>query len=161
MADILKELASKIPWCKKRMFELHSWVVESVTLALHDKDHPITQKELAEKMGIDPASLSRSLSFKGANLTFETVGKFEEAIGRKILRTKSDVKHEIADSPSEAWALYQRSEQRFNDKYFKTIEAQSTSFNMQVNAPTLKIYNNRPEPTYGGTPSEWHQFVNS
>jgi hypothetical protein len=59
MADILKELASKIPWCKKRMFELHSWVVESVTLALHDKDHPITQKELAEKMGIDPASQIR------------------------------------------------------------------------------------------------------
>src|ERR1017187_1957699 len=89
MSNKLTELLNQMPRYKKRMYDRHQRVVAAVTNVMVSQG--LKQKDLAERMEVDTASLSRTLSPKGANLTLETIGKIEDAIGEDILTTKEEV----------------------------------------------------------------------
>ena len=105
MDEKFKALLSAIPAYRKRMYKKHRQVVDAVSDAL--LENRLMQKEIAERMGVDEASLSRMLSAKGANMTLETIGKIEEALGEDILTSAAEVKEAIAHNLEEARALYQ------------------------------------------------------
>lgn len=51
------------------------------------KNSSMTQKELAERMGVKPQQISKIVKGK-ENLTLETIGKLEKALNLKIVDIK-------------------------------------------------------------------------
>lgn len=82
-AEVYKELADyETP--KTRAFE---YALDLSVLIYHAmKEQGITQKELAERMGVSPARMSQLLNLQ-PNLTLKTIAKFELALGVRLLET--------------------------------------------------------------------------
>ena len=58
-------------------------LVLSIQLALQKamNGNCVSQKELADRLGVSPARVSQILSVRGANLTIKTIGKIAHALG--------------------------------------------------------------------------------
>jgi transcriptional regulator with XRE-family HTH domain len=101
------ELLAKIPGFKKRQYKKQRQIVEAVTRAYLARGWQ--QKQLAAKMEIDPASLNRMLSGMGANMTIETLARFEEVLQEEILLTRAEVIEALVQNPIALSALWSES----------------------------------------------------
>jgi hypothetical protein len=98
MSDRLKKLLAQILPFKRRMIQMHQQVVEFVAENLEQRAW--NQQDLAREMGVNPASLSRSLSYHGtANLTLETIAKIEVPFGKNIFARRVEVLDELKHDP--------------------------------------------------------------
>jgi DNA-binding Xre family transcriptional regulator len=69
-------------------------LVFSVQIALQKAmaKHGVTNKELAERLGMTPARVSQIFSTNGPNLTLKTIAKVQHALGEEFeLLSKSDI----------------------------------------------------------------------
>jgi transcriptional regulator with XRE-family HTH domain len=54
--------------------------------------HGVTNKELAERLGMSPARVSQIFSSNGQNLTLKTIARIQYALGEEFeLLSKSDI----------------------------------------------------------------------
>lgn len=70
-------------------------LVLSIQFALQKSmnNNCVSQKELAQRLGVSPARVSQILSSEGTNLTLRTIGRIAHALGEDFeLVTKRDVK---------------------------------------------------------------------
>jgi transcriptional regulator with XRE-family HTH domain len=78
---------------ENEIFALEALVV-SVQVALHRAmtKHGVSNKELAERLGMSPARVSQIFSDKGPNMTLRTIAKIQAALGEEFeLLLKSDL----------------------------------------------------------------------
>jgi transcriptional regulator with XRE-family HTH domain len=96
-ALVSKETAS---WHKDADFrqENRSWLKKSQAIAIKINkaltDKSMSQKELAEKMGVSPQQVNKIVKGR-ENLTLETIGKLEIALGISLIEV---VKHTVYTS---------------------------------------------------------------
>lgn len=93
----LEKIASGRPsnWMEQARFrrENKAWLKKSAFIALKVlnalKDQGLSQKDLAEKMGISPQQINKIV--KGhENLTLETIANLEKALGIFIIKEDQD-----------------------------------------------------------------------
>ncbi|MFA6770317.1 MAG: helix-turn-helix transcriptional regulator [Bacteroidales bacterium] len=83
-------------WRKDALYRKanREWLMNSAKIALvilrAIKNCSMTQKELAERMGVKPQQISKIVKGK-ENLTLETIGKLEKALNLKIVDIKFPV----------------------------------------------------------------------
>lgn len=89
---------------EERSLDVVEMLVLSIQVALQNAmtRGGVSQKELADRLGVSPARVSQILSESGANLTVKTIGKIAHALGeefelvtRKQLRDISTIKEEV------------------------------------------------------------------
>lgn len=96
MSDIQKKLLAQSEgqvssWSKEADFRIKNrkWLRYSgniafrILAAMEDKED-MSQKQLAELMGVSPQQISKILT-GGENLTLETIAKFSEALGVELI----------------------------------------------------------------------------
>jgi len=78
----------------------------------------VTQKELAERLGISPARVSQFLSSEGANLTIKTVARIGHALGENftlVRQTKEFEHYEVKALSKLSVVGFQRSRNRWHN----------------------------------------------
>lgn len=79
----------------------------SVQLAIQKAmmDQGISQKALAERLGISPARVSQILSSHGSNLTIKTLGRIAAALGENFDFVRRQKSKRIETEPLEKFAV--------------------------------------------------------
>ena len=72
----------------KRRLANYGWLMKSAVIAVRVlealKEQQLSQKELADRMGVSPQQISKIVQGK-ENLTLETIAKLEKALGIVII----------------------------------------------------------------------------
>ncbi len=90
---INKELLGPRSEGEKEAFAIEA-LVFSVQIALQKamQKHGVTNKELAERLGMSPARISQIFSSNGPNLTLKTIARIQHALGEEFeLLSKTDI----------------------------------------------------------------------
>lgn len=92
---------------EKEAFAIEA-LVFSVQVALQKamNRHGVTNKELAERLGMTPARVSQIFSTKGANLTLKTIARIQEALGEEFeLIAKQEIKRPVKPKQAQNFRL--------------------------------------------------------
>lgn len=103
----LQQLAKPLPDHDREELEYlianRDWLLLSVKLAFKIRrlmaDGGVTQSELARRMGVTPAQVSKILSGQ-ENLSLKTIAKVEAALGQPLINFDSEASSEIPENRS-------------------------------------------------------------
>ncbi|WP_066705352.1 helix-turn-helix domain-containing protein [Celeribacter ethanolicus] len=93
---------------EKEAFAIEA-LVFSVQVALQKamNRNGVTNKQLAERLGMTPARVSQIFSTKGANLTLKTIARIQEALGEEFeLISKQDIRRPVNTRRVQEFRLY-------------------------------------------------------
>lgn len=105
LAEMAKPRAEKAKMMAQKRKENKEWLrmSQDIALSLHYylRKMKMTQKQLAEKMGVSPAYIGKLLK-GGENLTLETICYLQQATGQEFISISRPYEHKEIVSPTQA-----------------------------------------------------------